>query len=249
MNGRSFGLHSTRLSASSDPLLGARSPLSLTSMTDVAGLGDLFSAAVRVAESRDESVDETKLWPEEREAVGEVVDGRWWDWVMGRRCARMAVEDLGLDATPILPGHKRQPLWPAGVVGAITHTRGYVAAAVADAGTVMAVGIDAEPDEPLPHGVITRVASPEERAMIGAGRPSGVDNLDRLLFSAKESIYKAWFPLAGIWLGFLDARLEIDPDDRTFHAEILIDGPISTVSGRYASVDGVLMTAIELPHA
>ncbi len=211
----------------------------------MAGLGDLFSDSVRVVEFREPEIDDSLLWPEERAAVGDVVDGRWLDWVMGRRCARLALDELSVDTRPVLVGEKREPLWPEGAVGAITHTHGYVAAAVAEAGSVAAIGIDAEPDEPLPKGVLTRVASEAEQATVASGA-SGL-NLDRLLFSAKESIYKVWFPQARTWLGFLDAMVEIDADAGRFRAEILIDGPISSVEGRFASVDGLLLTAIELP--
>jgi len=44
---------------------------------------------------------------------------------------------------------------------------------------------------------------------------------DRLLFSAKESVYKAWFQLTGRWLGFEEASLDIDPSAGTFSARIL----------------------------
>jgi 4'-phosphopantetheinyl transferase EntD len=76
---------------------------------------------------------------------------------------------------------------------------------------------------------------------------------DRLLFSAKESVYKAWFPLTGRWLGFEDAHLTFDPDDGTFSARILIDGattdgpPLTGFTGRYLVRDGYVLTAIAVP--
>ena len=60
------------------------------------------------------------------------------------------------------PGAKREPLWPAGVVGSITHCDGYRAAAVARATDLATVGIDAEPHEPLPDGVLAAIALPAE---------------------------------------------------------------------------------------
>ncbi len=223
--------------------------LASISMSDVPGqLQDFFGDSVVAVETRSVEVDESLLWLDERASLGKVVDGRWWDWVMGRRCARLAIEQLGVEPAPILTGDKRQPLWPTGIVGAITHTNGYAAAAVARADERFAVGVDSEPDEPLPEGVLRRVSLPEEREWMDSDQDFGVTNVDRLLFSAKESIYKAWYPLAAAWLGFDDARLTLDPTTRTFVAEILVDGPLSVVGGRYGSVGGIILTAVEVPR-
>ncbi len=209
---------------------------------------DLFSERVALVASRDAAVDESLLWPEERASIGEVVPGRWWDWVTGRRCARLALVDLGIDPAPVLVGDKREPLWPAAVVGAITHTDGYAAAAVARSLEVASVGLDAEPDAPLPDGVLRRIARPEEQAWLQRADGIGVDHPDRLLFSIKESVYKAWFPVAGRWLGFEDATIEIDAATASFEARILIDGPLQVLSGRYAGDDGIVVTAVEVPR-
>ena len=215
----------------------------------MSGLQTLFSEAVVAVETREPALDESRLWPEEREALGDVVDGRRWDWVMGRRCARAALEKLGLDPIPVLTGERREPLWPSGVVGAITHTAGYAAVAVARSGEVRSIGIDAEPDEPLPDGVLRRVALESEQEWVtsqsvGAG---GVLHPDRLLFSVKESVYKAWYPVAASWLGFDDAQVRIDAATCTFEAEILVEGPLRHLAGSFTADDGIVTTAIEVP--
>ena len=215
------------------------------SVEDVSSAQTLFSDLVVAIETRDEALDASLLWPEERAALGDVVAGRHWDWVMGRRCARMAIEALGLETAPILAGDKREPLWPAGVVGAITHTQGYAAAAVARTTSLQSVGVDAEPDEPLPTGVLRRIAVESEHVWLDSDVGGGVANPDRLLFAIKESVYKAWFPLAQRWLGFEDAVVRVDTATQHFEAEILIEGPLRAVSGRYASVDGIVMAAVE----
>jgi 4'-phosphopantetheinyl transferase EntD len=75
-----------------------------------------------------------------------------------------------------------------------------------------------------------------------------------VLFSAKESVYKAWFPLARRWLGFEEARLAFDPERGTFTARLLVgDLPsvagreVTGFSGRYAVVGGLVLTAIAVP--
>src|SRR4051794_18225806 len=90
------------------------------------------------------------------------------------------------------------PLWPEGGVGSITHCAGYHAAGAASTGRFRSPGVDCELDEPLPDGVLDEVSLPAERAELGRG---GLPHLDRLLFSAKECVYKAWFPVARRWLG------------------------------------------------
>ena len=208
-------------------------------------LPELLKGGVGI-ETRETEVDDTLLWPEERESIGEVVEGRFRDHVLGRRCARLALEELGSDPGPVLIGDRRQPLWPAGIVGSITHTTGYVAAAVARNTDLRSIGIDAEPDLPLPDGVRRRIARPEDAAWLDSGEDFGVVDPGRLLFSAKEAVYKAWFPVAERWLGFCDAHLEVDAGARSFRAHIVVDGPLDTLDGRYLVTDGILISAIEV---
>ncbi|GAB7039616.1 MULTISPECIES: 4'-phosphopantetheinyl transferase family protein [Catenuloplanes] len=185
--------------------------------------------------------EDCPLFPAEEAVVARAVEKRRREFVTGRWCARRALATLGLPESPIVPGERGAPGWPPGVVGAITHCAGYRAAVAARTGEIRSLGIDAEPDEPLPAGVLELVSLPEERLWTeSAGRGP---HWDRLLFSAKESVYKAWFPLARRWLGFEEARLTATPDG-TFHAEILIDGPVSAFSGRWLASGGLILTAI-----
>lgn len=136
------------------------------------------------------------LYPEEAAQMRGAVDTRVREFASARTCARLAIARLGLPTVPILRGPCREPIWPHDVVGSITHCKGYSAAAVAKRRDILSIGIDAEPDEQLPPGVLEQVASAEERAQLERACP-GV-HWDRLLFSAKESVFKAWFPLHGV---------------------------------------------------
>jgi enterobactin synthetase component D / holo-[acyl-carrier protein] synthase len=196
------------------------------------------------------------LLPEEEPLVARAVAKRRAEFTTVRTCARRALARLGLPPAPLLSGEKREPLWPSGVVGSLTHCAGYRAAAVAWATDLATVGIDAEPHAELPEGVLVRVSLPAERWHLRR-LPAGV-HWDRLLFSAKESVYKAWFPLARCWLGFEDARLEFapgpDPARGTFTAELLVPGlppvggrEVRVLDGRYAVASGLLATAVALP--
>ena len=121
----------------------------------------LLPTGVAVADSR---VDlNVPLFLEEEERASSMVASRRADFVTVRACARLALGRLGVPPVPLVPGEAGEPSWPNGIVGSMTHCRGLRAAAVAFAHDADAIGIDAEPDEPLPDGVIDIVASPAER--------------------------------------------------------------------------------------
>ena len=167
------------------------------------------------------------LFPEEEALLARAVDKRRREFATARDCARGALAALGVAPVPILRGERGAPQWPPGIVGSITHCAGYRAAAVARASDVLTIGLDAEPDEMLPDGVLGSVSLPGERERLrdlAAAAPGTC--WDRLLFSAKESVYKAWFPLTGRWLGFEDADITIDAADGTFEARLLTAAPM-----------------------
>jgi 4'-phosphopantetheinyl transferase EntD len=191
------------------------------------------------------------LFAEEEFVIRNAGDKRRREFTIGRNCARRALTSLGLPSQPILSGKYREPLWPAEVVGSITHCDGYYAAAVALRQRVMAIGIDAEVHEPLPEGVLAGVALDKEREWL-VDHSNDETHWDRVLFSAKESVYKVWFPVAGSWLEFKDAMVTIDPGSQTFVARLLssglkIDGEvIYELSGRFRVARGLIVTAISL---
>ena len=196
-----------------------------------------------VAEGYPEAI-EAGLFPEEREHIAHAVAKRRVEFAAVRRCARRALQELGYPPVPILPGEQREPRWPEGVVGSMTHCAGYCAAAVARSGEVSALGIDAEVHAPLPEGVLDLISLESERAMLAelTERVPGAVHWDRMLFSAKESVYKAWFPLTRRWLGFEQADIELRLDG-TFEARLLTTEEVaapavaggSTVSAASAS--------------
>jgi 4'-phosphopantetheinyl transferase EntD len=207
----------------------------------------LLPAAVRAVEAFADLPDAV-LYPEERACVARAVDARRREFMTGRHCARVALGRLGVRPTAIARGVRGAPRWPAGVVGSITHCAGYRAAAVALATDLVAIGIDAEPNEPLPAGVLEVISIPDERARLAAmaAAMSGIA-WDRVLFSAKESVYKAWFPLTGAWLDFDGADVAFDPSRGTFVARILAslagDAP-RELAGRFVVRDGLAVTAV-----
>lgn len=193
------------------------------------------------------------LFAEEEEMISSAVEKRQREFTTARACAREALARLGMAPTPILSGSSGEPQWPSGIVGSITHCDGFRGCALARASDLATIGIDAEPNQPLPDGLLGDIALPEERVQLsdlGYRRPEV--HWDRLLFSIKESIYKAWFPLAGRWLGFEDAIVEMDSQQETFSARFLVPGPpihgreLTGFSGRWLVRDGLVLAAIAL---
>ena len=191
------------------------------------------------------------LFPEEEKIIAHAVESRRREYAAARSCARACLRRLGYPRVPILPGLGGAPTWPAGVLGSMTHCTGYAAAAVGPDQRISAIGIDAEPDTPLPDGVLDLVATPTERDRLAATRPTpDGPNWDRLLFSAKEAVYKTWFPLVGEWLDHQQAEIRFHPHHRTFTAQlsrdglILISHEIRRLHGRWTRQQGILATAI-----
>jgi 4'-phosphopantetheinyl transferase EntD len=212
----------------------------------------ILPAAVVVAEAREDG-SEAGLFPAEEALVARAVEKRRREFASGRACAHRALARLGFEPGPVLAGERGEPLWPEGALGSITHCRGYRGCAVARSADLAALGIDAEPHAPLPAGLIADVARPEELpALAELSRAEPAVHWDRLLFSAKEAVYKAWYPLAERWLGFEDAVLTIDPARRRFAARLLVPGPavagtrLSGFDGRWLLEDGLVLTAVAL---
>ena len=131
------------------------------------------------------------------------------EFVTGRACAREALAGLGLPPRRSAAVTKGEPLWPPGVVGSITHCEGYRACAVARSSSALMLGIDAERNAPLREGVWEEVARGRERELRDGGSDGG-PAWTPCSFSAKEAIFKAWYPLTRRWLGFGDAELAIE---------------------------------------
>ncbi|MEV0155321.1 4'-phosphopantetheinyl transferase superfamily protein [Micromonospora sp. NPDC050686] len=196
-----------------------------------------------------------ELLPDERACLGErAVASRRRDFTAGRVCARRAMATLGLAPAAVPAAADRSPVWPAGVVGAITHTRDYCAAAAARSADVRSVGMDAERHKTLSPEVRRVICLPEEEEHC-ARLPAGT-SWPMVIFSAKETVYKVWHPIVRGWLDFLDALVELDPAAGTFTARIAparLDAaaalrPPAVLTGHFAVADGLVRTAAVLPH-
>jgi len=189
------------------------------------------------------------LYPEERQHIAKAVPKRQAEWTIGRVCARAALARLGLAPGPIVSGTDRNPSWPPGVVGSITHTDTVCAVAVARAADVVSLGIDVETAAPLDADLEPLICTPAERRWLDA-QPSEERGIwSKLVFSAKESFYKCQYPRTGQLLDFLDVELSLDPRATTFSARTRKPMPaLAAVGGRWSYSGGFVFTrALLLP--
>ncbi|MDJ0954062.1 MAG: 4'-phosphopantetheinyl transferase superfamily protein [Acidimicrobiia bacterium] len=148
------------------------------------------------------------------------VETRRRNFTVGRYAAHCALDLLKADSGPILRGDHGQPIWPSGVVGSITHAGETVAVAVARSEHSGGIGLDIEQVGRFFPELISHIAFGDERSRLEA-----IDETNRAratieLFSAKEALYKAFFPRIGEFFGFSAA--EITPEEPGRHLARLL---------------------------
>lgn len=188
----------------------------------------------------------------EKRLVAGAVEKRRREFMTARRCAHEALQRLGITPAPIGSGEDHAPIWPAGLVGSITHCDGYRAAAVARRSEIASIGIDAEVNRQLPAGVGDVVLRRGECPQPDYASPSNHRlHGDRLFFSCKEAVYKAWYPLTGHWLDFTDLEVVVDSVHQEFSAHVHVDDPRTgapsarpVFHGRYTANAQLIVTAV-----
>jgi len=203
------------------------------------------------AQAESEEIDphavEGELLKAESDAVEGAAQTRIEQFTAGRVCARIALARLGVaTTTPILRGEDRAPIWPRGFVGSISHTDTWCAAAVARADDLRSIGIDLEPATPLKEALWRRVCTPKERDWLESLPEPGLTG--KVLFSAKESVYKCQYPITTQFLGFHAVELEIGDGAfvATFQQAAGEFQPGDVMSGRYLVEEGLVASACEL---
>jgi 4'-phosphopantetheinyl transferase EntD len=213
-------------------------------------LGQLLPNEVAIVETPD-LAGEDDLFPIEARQVAGAVPKRRLEFATGRRCARRALTRLGLPPTPVPMGSQREPVWPPEIVGSITHCQGYYAAAVARRRDIEGLGIDAEANMSLPPGVPDLTSLPSE--WVGLSDTVGV-SWPALLFSARESVFKLWFPITRRWLDHRDVRLRIEPPHQRFKVKLVSEGApvlsdlLARVEGRFGWSSSHVFTCAWLPN-
>jgi len=189
---------------------------------------------------------ESRMFSSEAAIVANAAAQRRREFGTVRYCARQALRKIGVPAVPILPDTNGAPRWPVGVVGSLTHCRGYRAAVVARSPSLRGVGIDAEVHAGLPSAVPDLILRDEERAQLrNMADTYPYWHWDTILFCAKEALFKAWFPITRRWLDFLDVSVTVHPDG-TFLAFVhtsLVAGIGPVFAGRWVVGSGLIVAA------
>lgn len=162
------------------------------------------------------------LHPLEEQALGEAVSPkRRKDFTLGRAAARKALEQVGFPVvSPVLRGEHREPLWPVGIVGSIAHGGGYGVAVAAWQQDVPALGVDIQQvEERYTDELISRFADPDEFDWVRCDPAHRTERAVRL-FSAKESVFKALYPLRRVWFAFDVAHLTPKENELGFTAAV-----------------------------
>ncbi|MGI9147809.1 MAG: 4'-phosphopantetheinyl transferase family protein, partial [Chloroflexota bacterium] len=190
---------------------------------------------------------------EERCLGPNAAERRRFFFALGRAAARDALAELGVAAVAIRRGSAGEPVWPDGIVGAITHTGDLAVAIAGWRSDYAGLGVDLEQLSPgLSARAARLVCTPLEMAWVGE---AGASSRATLLFSAKEAVFKALYPIERIWLGFGDAELEWHADRSAFEAHLLKCASASHPAGSRLQVAStltdaqVLSTTYALPAA
>lgn len=146
------------------------------------------------------------------------------EFLVGRYVAQFALSKLGVEVEEIKIGKHRAPVWPDGIIGSITHTASTVLCAVSvNDNSRYHLGIDlenwikAETATELEGMIISQV---EKRLLLRLG--ISYSQALTLVFSAKESIFKAFYPSVGDYFGFDAVEIvSISEKRRTFEFIVL----------------------------
>ncbi|HKQ80667.1 MAG TPA: 4'-phosphopantetheinyl transferase superfamily protein [Steroidobacteraceae bacterium] len=152
------------------------------------------------------------LLPTERECVARSMDKRVSEFAAGRLCAHAAFAALGIEPTPLLMGMDRAPIWPAAVVGSITHSEGYCTAVAGCEAQFAAIGVDAECSKEMSASLWHLVMREEELQRLQNLKEDAGERMALLIFLAKEAFYKCQYELTRTWLGFEDVVIDVADD-------------------------------------
>lgn len=146
------------------------------------------------------------------------------EFLAGRALVQVAQQRLDLPQLPIMKGRKGAPIWPSGQKGSISHSDDKVACLVSRNDTVL-LGVDIERliAQKSIDAVIDEAFVQEEHSYLRETRTYNCQQLVTLLFSAKETLFKALYPETQRFFGFEAARVFGTPEDGEICMELTVD--------------------------
>lgn len=147
------------------------------------------------------------------------------EFLAGRICAQSALQAKSVFEHQVHTGAYREPVWPVGLLGSISHSNSHAAAVVCDDRDIVGVGIDIEKIVERPDildAVISCALSPLEfRYIQSLTTTVGLAHLVTLIFSVKESFFKAAFGLVKTYFDFDCVHVvDIDLSNRVVYFEV-----------------------------
>lgn len=217
--------------------------------SSVEALFDSADVRAYTASASSELIGE--LEGQEADAIATMVASRQAEFATARACARAALVDLGIAAAiPRQAGGA--PLWPDGITGSISHTKGFCLAAASK--QARAIGLDAELVHRMKPSIERRILVEQERSdlgdMQGAARRAAVATI----FAAKEAFYKAHYEVDPRYIGFdavtvsvADGLLTFLPGSGAVAPELLSLTRGRTIIDEGRAIAGVTIGSVALP--
>lgn len=189
----------------------------------------------------------------------QAVDGfhpnRKQEFLLGRVCASKAFEKCtGIPLLTLTPNKDRSPAWPSNVVGTISHNQYWVGAAVGLKSDLIGIGMDFEVMGRTKIALSTQIRSAGDIKTLGK---FSEEELLTLIFSCKESLYKALHPIVKTFFSFEEAAVtKINLENNTFEIILLSQvgpnfGPLgrNTFNGRFTIYNNSCLTVLEISEA
>jgi len=167
-------------------------------------LQKLFTLPVCTAINEVQAVG--SIFPEEKKIVSQAVSKRRNEFFSGRLAAHKVLQELGATPQPLLNDYNGIPIWPERFTGSISHCDQWCGAVAAKTDIVKSLGLDVEPNTPLPDELGSMIISPQEMPFLSQTTLTMVD-WKKIIFCAKEAFYKCLFPLTGCFLEFREVEL------------------------------------------
>jgi 4'-phosphopantetheinyl transferase EntD len=192
------------------------------------------------------------LTSDELNFISHCAEKRIQDFTAGRACARRGLLELGLTDFSLLSGSDRVPIWPSGIVGSITHTRGFRAAVVAPGRDLRSLGLDCEGADAVDQELWERICAPPELERLAELDSVTAQHQASLIFAAKEAFYKCQYPLTKAWVGFEDVVIEVESSG-TFRVipqnPLPLDSTlVQALRGRFLFRDRWVIAGIAVPR-
>jgi len=216
-------------------------------------INSLFPLQVITVEANPTLVRES-CYTEEEAYIRNAMPKRRQEFAAGRLCARRALTQFGIKDYPLLVGNNREPIWPPGIVGSITHTEGYCGVAIALKTNIKSLGLDVEFARNLDGNCWEHICTQQELAWINS-LPSDIQQENiALVFSAKECLYKCQYAISKRWIDFHDVTIKVDLGVREFEATFMVNLGSSfkrgtCLNGKYLFYHGHVFTGMSIPNS